>query len=371
MLLQPTGIIARSSRTAFVRHWVLPCFDTYSMSSKSIVAETTNSYHADGSATISPIPSTKNTIRLSKLLSHEAANVTLSRRQAERLIRDGEVTFAGKMIQHPQALMDFDEIIAQSTKNKPLIKLSGKPILFDPISTSPKEDQKHPSAVPKVWAVHKVKGEVVTENDPHGRPSLLERLKRSGVGRTKQAGNRKMRQFHLKPVGRLDIPSEGLMLVTNDGSFARQMELPSSKIHREYRVRIHGRLTSYKVDRIRKGGIEYENVRYPSMKVAVEKPRRSRSTSSNTWLRVTCTEGKNRQIRNIFAALGLSVTRLIRIAYGDYKLITIPPGMALPVPYKPVSKQKAKGSLAARSSRKKKNAEIEEIGSPVKWVTSI
>jgi pseudouridine synthase len=161
----------------------------------------------------------------------------------------------------------------------------------------------------------------------------------------KQAGTRKQRQLHLKPIGRLDIPSEGLILVTNDGGFAREMELPSSKIHREYRVRVHGRLTSYKIDRIRKGGIEYENVRYPSMKVAVEKPRRSRSTSSNTWLRgvynarnhysisvlflrksqniirrisnsflfifvqrlyllVTCTEGKNRQIRNVFGALG-------------------------------------------------------------------
>jgi len=376
MFSKLTGIVVRSSRPAFVQLKIFRCFHAASISSiDSIgidsIGRTTKAIDADRSGTISPIQSIKNTIRLSKLLSRDATNVTLSRRQAERLIRDGEVTLAGKVVQTPQLLIDFDEIIVNSTKNRPLIKLSGKPLFFNPASISPNGDQQHSSIVPKIWAVHKVKGEVVTEIDPHGRPSLLDRLKRSGVGRMKQAGKRKQRQLHLKPIGRLDIPSEGLILVTNDGGFAREMELPSSKMHRVYRVRVHGRLTTYKIDRIRKGGIEYENVRYPSMKVAVEKPRRSRSTSSNTWLRVTCTEGKNRQIRNVFAALGLSVTRLIRIAYGDYKLDTIPPGMAIPVPYKPVTHQKAKGSLAARSPRKKENKRAEQIASPVKWVTSV
>jgi len=283
------------------------------------------------------------------------------------------VTLAGKVVRSPQLLIDFDEIVSNSMKNRPVIKLSGKPVLFNPTSSlsSPNHDKQQSFLAPKIWAVHKIKGEVVTEDDPQGRPSLLDRLKRSGVGRMKQAGKRKHRQLHLKPIGRLDVPSEGLLLVTNDGGFAREMELPSSKIHREYRVRVHGRLTSYKMDRIRKGGIVYENVRYPSMKVAVEKPKRSRSTSSNTWLRVTCTEGKNRQIRNVFAALGLSVTRLIRVAYGDYELKTIPPGMALPVPYKPISQQKAKGSLVARSPPKRKDKSGEQIASPVKWVSSV
>ena len=198
------------------------------------------------------------------------------------------MTLAGKVVQAPQLLIDFDEVVANSTNNRPLIKLSGKPVLFNPALMSSNSDQEHSALVPKIWAVHKIKGEVVTEVDPHGRPSLLERLKRSGVGRVKQRGRRKQQQIHLKPIGRLDIPSEGLILVTNNGTFARQMELPSSKIHREYRVRVHGRLTSYKMDRIRRGGIEYENVRYPSMKVAVEKQRRSRATSANTWLRGVC-----------------------------------------------------------------------------------
>jgi len=310
----------------------------------------------------------KNTIRLSKLLSHDSAvNLTLSRRQAERLIRDGQVTLAGKVVIIPQMLVAFDEIIAASAKNSPLIKLSGKPILFYPSSsmTTPTENQHETSNI-RVWAVHKVKGEVVTEHDPHNRPSLLERLKRSGVGKTRKG------KLHLKPIGRLDIPTEGLMLITNDGEFAREMELPSNKIHRVYRARVFGRLTSYKLDRIRKGRIEYDNVRYSPMEVAVEKLQRSvRSTASNTWVKVTCIEGKNRQIRNVFKAVGLTVSRLIRIQYGDYHLNTIPPGLAIPIPYKSVIHQKAKGQFSVK--KKKTSNKVKRIpsASPVKWVSSV
>lgn len=316
------------------------------------------------------IPEIKNTIRLSKLLSHDSAvNLTLSRRQAERLIRDGQVTLAGKVVVIPQMLVAFDEIIAASSKNSPLIKLSGKPILFYPSSsmTTSNENQHETSNI-RVWAVHKVKGEVVTEQDPHNRPSLLERLKSSGVGKTRKG------KLHLKPIGRLDIPTEGLMLITNDGEFAREMELPSNKIHRVYRARVFGRLTSYKLDRIRKGRIEHDNVRYSPMKVAVEKLRRSaRSTASNTWIKVTCIEGKNRQIRNVFKAVGLTVSRLIRIQYGDYHLNTIPPGLAIPIPYKSVIHQKAKGQLSELRKKKKTNNKVKTIptASPVKWVSSV
>jgi 23S rRNA pseudouridine2605 synthase len=347
MLPNLTSSLVRSFRPALVNHRVFRCFNASSITSINDNNDrTAKPIGADGGGTTATVSSMKNSIRLSKLLSHDASNLTLSRRQSERLIRNGEVTLAGKVVRSPQLLIDFDEIVSNSMKNRPVIKLSGKPVLFNPISSlsSPNHDKHQSFLAPKIWAVHKIKGEVVTEDDPQGRPSLLDRLKRSGVGRMKQAGKRKHRQLHLKPIGRLDVPSEGLLLVTNNGGFAREMELPSSKIHREYRVRVHGRLTSYKMDRIRKGGIVYENVRYPSMKVAVEKPKRSRLTSSNTWLRgsygeflsidgctsfvkrdatqrksnifalisvvqcisflVTCTEGKNRQIRNAFAALG-------------------------------------------------------------------
>jgi 23S rRNA pseudouridine2605 synthase len=330
------------------------------------------------STSVVPVPVVKDTtncIRLSKLLSHDSANLTLSRRQAERHIRDGQVTLAGKIVTIPQTLVAYDEITSISAKNSsPLLKLKGKPVIFNPsssITSSSSTDNQHEKSI-KVWAVHKVSGEVVAENDPHNRPSLMERLQRSGVGKSRKGG-----KLHLKPIGRLDIPTEGLMLITNDGDFSREMELPSNKIHRIYRARVHGRLTSYKLDRIRKGGIEFDNVRYSAMKVAIEKPKRSnKPTSTNTWLKVTCTEGKNRQIRNVFKALGLSVTRLIRIQYGDYKLDTIPAGMAIPIPYKAVTYQKAKGQLYIPSNKNKntgtdKDNKKIQTATPVTWISSV
>ena len=333
------------------------------------------------STSVVPVPMVKDTtncIRLSKLLSHDSANLTLSRRQAERHIRDGQVTLAGKVVTIPQTLVAFDEISSFSAKNSsPLLKLKGKPVIFNPSSSitsssSSSTDNQHERSI-KVWAVHKVSGEVVAENDPHNRPSLMERLQRSGVGKSRKGG-----KLHLKPIGRLDIPTEGLMLITNDGDFSRDMELPLNKLHRIYRARVHERLTSYKLDRIRKGGIEFDNVRYSAMKVAIEKPKRSnKPTSTNTWLKVTCTEGKNRQIRNVFKALGLTVTRLIRIQYGDYKLDTIPAGMAIPVPYKSVSYQKAKGQLYIPSNKNKntgtdnKDKKKTQTATPVKWISSV
>jgi len=357
--------------------------ETVTAADKFEIATDISSNASKNDATASSI---KNGIRLSKLLSHDATkNLALSRRQAERLIRGGEVTLAGKIIQTPMLLVDFDEILASSAENRPMIKLSGKPVLFDPSIASTtsttsssvnnndvnQQQQQSPSLDPRVWAVHKLKGEVVTENDPYERPSLIERLKQSGVGKTRRGGKHKRQQIHLKPIGRLDMPTEGLILVTNDGGFAREMELPSSKIHRVYRVRVHGRLTPYKLDHIRRGRVQHENVRYPPMQVALEK-KRARAASSNTWLRVTCAEGKNRQVRNVFAALGVTVTRLIRVAYGDYRLESIPPGMAIPVPYKSVTQQKAKGRIGGSLSPKKKiHKKREDVASPVKWVTSI
>jgi 23S rRNA pseudouridine2605 synthase len=124
---------------------------------------------------------------------------------------------------------------------------------------------------------------------------MLARLVRGGVGKTGPT------RLHLKPIGRLDMSTEGLILVTNDGQYAREMELPSSKLHRTYRVRAHGILSDYKLGRIRKG-ITIEGIRYSPMKVHVESSKQTKST--NKWLEVTCAEGKNRMIRNVFTHLG-------------------------------------------------------------------
>jgi 23S rRNA pseudouridine2605 synthase len=222
-------------------------------------------------------------------------SLSISRRQIERLIHNGEVTIAGKVVRTPHLLVSSDVI----NSTTPLIKVQGKPVLFDNKKDSNSNKQSaSTTTIPKVWAVHKISGELVTENDPHDRISLMDRLKRGGVGRSSK------KQWHLKPIGRLDMPTEGLILVTNDGDYAREMELPSSKLHRVYRVRVHGLLTTNKLDRIRRGFVQYNGIKYSPMKVSIERPRRETRSSTNTWLQVTCTEGKNRQIRNVFAAVG-------------------------------------------------------------------
>ncbi|KAG7351014.1 ribosomal large subunit pseudouridine synthase B [Nitzschia inconspicua] len=350
--------------------------DLTSFVSKQQYADTKN----DGSSSSSS--SSMNSIRLSKLLSHHAVNLSISRRQAEKLIQSSQVTIAGQVVQNSASVVNMGDIRKSSSSSS--IKVKGKAVQLDwdslgggdaaEASSSGRSTTKTATAVPKVWAVHKVAGEVVAENDPQGRPSMIERLRHGGVGQDVTKSNQKHhRQWHLKPIGRLDMPTEGLILVTNDGSFAREMELPSSALHRVYRARVHGRLTPHKLDRIRKGGIVHKNVKYGPMKVAVERQRKGTSSSTNTWLQVTCTEGKNRQIRNVFAALGMTVTRLIRIGYGDYRLDTIPKGMAIPVPYKPVERQRAKGAFAEKLRLKQRhhNDKRAQQASPIKWINSV
>ena len=165
----------------------------------------------------------------------------------------------------------------------------------------------------RVWAVHKLAGEVVADHDPQDRPSLMGRLRRSGVGRLQQKkkGKNKSKQQqpqqqreHLKPVGRLDMSTEGLILVTNDGDYARSLELPSSQLHRVYRVRAHGLWTEQKINRIRNGGVtDQRGIRYPPMIVQLEQRwssskrssvggRRS-SNGTNQWLTITWLGSQN------------------------------------------------------------------------------
>lgn len=259
---------------------------------------------AGGISSASP-PSSTSSIRLSKLLSQFATNLAISRNAAETLIKDGSVSVAGKVVYSPHMLVDLDEI---GQSGSVVIKVQGKGIQLDLASEISRNTGSAKARVPAVYAVHKLPGEVVTENDPQNRPSMIKRLMQGGVG-MRRVGT-KLQQMHLKPIGRLDIPTEGLCLVTNDGEFAREMELPENQVHRVYRARVHGRLTSAKLNRIRSGGVRFNDVRYGPMKVAVEKTRRSKqrdslySSPTNTWVQITSTEGKNRQIRNVFEALG-------------------------------------------------------------------
>jgi 23S rRNA pseudouridine2605 synthase len=263
--------------------------------------------------------------------------MVMSKRQAERCIRDGGVTVAGQQVMSPSFLLNWKDATCS-------VKVDGKLLQ---IQQSPRET--------RVWLVHKLPGEVVSERDPHGRPSLLERLHQS------------IPSHHLKPVGRLDIMTEGLIIMTNNGALARDLELPKNKVHRTYRVRVHGKLTPYKLKAMR-SGITIGNIRYNGMKVEIENTRK-KGTSTNTWLRITCTQGKNRQIRNVLAHLAMNVTRLIRISYGDYQLQTIPPGMAIEVPVKTLEQHRNVGSLTQpRKNKVKLKEEPLSTAAPVQWV---
>ena len=152
----------------------------------------------------------------------------------------------------------------------------------------------------KLWRYHKPEGLVTTHKDPEGRPTVFERLPE-----------------HLPrvvSVGRLDLNSEGLLLLTNDGGLARRLELPSNGWIRRYRVRVHGVVPERALGGLA-DGVVVEGVRYGPIEAAVD----SRAIS-NTWLSVALREGRNREVRKVMAHLNLQVTRLIRVAYGPFQL---------------------------------------------------
>lgn len=195
-----------------------------------------------------------------------------SRRDAEKIILEGRVKVDGEKINSP-ALNVLDEKIT----------IDGKPI-------SSKEAS-------RLFLYHKPVGLVTSHKDEQGRATVFESLPKNLP--------------RLISVGRLDLNSEGLLLLTNDGELARELELPSSNLKRVYRVRVFGKLPNFAS---LQNGIEIEGVRYDKIDVKVEKQ------SANSWLQVTLWEGKNREIRRVMAHFGLEVSRLIRISYGDYKL---------------------------------------------------
>lgn len=159
---------------------------------------------------------------------------------------------------------------------------------------------------PRVWRFNKPRGVVTTARDEKGRPTIYDALP-PGLPR-------------VMPVGRLDIDSEGLLLLTNDGELKRKLELPSTGQLRRYRVRVHGRPSEETLKPLT-AGVTVEGVRYLPMLVAID-----RVQGANAWLTVGITEGKNREIRRAMAYIGLSVNRLIRTSYGQFRLGELPAG---------------------------------------------
>jgi 23S rRNA pseudouridine2605 synthase len=205
-----------------------------------------------------------------------------SRRDAERWIVEGRVRVNGKTIASPALDVGPDD----------RIEVDGRPL---------------PDAEPiRLWRYHKPRGLVTTHRDTDGRPTVFEKLPPE--------------MPRVVSIGRLDLNTEGLLLLTNDGALARHLELPATGWLRRYRVRAHGRVDQPALDKL-KNGITIDGVRYGPVEATVDK-----TQGANIWLTVALREGKNREVRKILTPLGLDVNRLIRISYGPFQLLDLEPG---------------------------------------------
>ncbi len=205
-----------------------------------------------------------------------------SRRDAERWIEDGRVRVNGKVLKTPAFTVSATDRIEVDGEALPIIDRT------------------------RLWLLHKKAGYVTTDKDPEGRPTVRDLLP-AEIPRT-------------VTVGRLDINTEGLLLLTNDGGLARVLELPSTGWLRRYRVRAHGTVRQEQLDQL-KDGVAVDGVLYGSIEAELE-----RIQGSNVWLTFAMREGKNREVRNVLSSLGLEVNRLIRVSYGPFQLGDLPPG---------------------------------------------
>lgn len=213
-------------------------------------------------------------MRLNKFLSHHGI---CSRRDADILIKEGRIRVNQNIMQTPYIVQQDDKVYVDG------VLISEKP-------------------TPKVWIYHKPKGLVTSHKDEQGRPTVFNQENVKRLGR-------------VISVGRLDLNSEGLLLLTNNPDFAHEAEHPKNEWKRIYKVRVFGNVNYPELDNL-KNGITIDGVHYNSVDIEYDKP----SNSLNQWLLVTLVEGKNREIRKIFNHLGLQVNRLIRLSYGPYQL---------------------------------------------------
>ena len=171
----------------------------------------------------------------------------------------------------------------------------------------------------RLWRYHKPDGLVTTHRDPEGRPTVFQALPPT--------------MPRVVSVGRLDLNSEGLLLLTNDGALARRLELPANGWIRRYRVRVFGMVEPATLAALAKG-ITIDGVRYDSIEAGLDSRK-----GDNCWLTISLREGRNREIRRVMQHLGFHVTRLIRVAYGPFQLGHLPRGMVDEVPAKVLREQ--------------------------------
>lgn len=217
--------------------------------------------------------------RIAKLLSRAGV---ASRRDGERMIEAGRVAVNGTVLATPATLVGPDDVVT----------VDGRRIAA--------------AERTRLFRYHKPAGLVVTHRDPQHRPTVFEKLP-PAMGR-------------VVSVGRLDLNSEGLLLLTNDGGLSRLLELPATGWLRRYRVRAYGLVDEARLARLA-DGITVDGVRYGPIEAGLDSRR-----GNNAWLTMSLREGRNREVRRVLEHLGLRVSRLIRVAYGPFQLGTLPPG---------------------------------------------
>ena len=239
---------------------------------------------AEQSENQTPIPQAENPKSVSERIAKKIARSGLcSRREAERWILNGQVKLNNKIL---------NECGVNVTQTD-IIEVNGE-LLPNKVNT-------------KLWLYHKERGYLVTNNDPEGRSTIFDQLK------TKM-------DTRFISVGRLDMDSEGLILLTNDGDLARKLELPATGWLRKYRVRVHGYVSAQDLEPL-KNGISVDGIKYGRIDAALD-----RQQGSNAWLTMSFREGKNREVRNVMNFLGYSVNRLIRISFGPFNLKNLASG---------------------------------------------
>jgi len=219
--------------------------------------------------------------RIAKVLARAGV---ASRREVERLIAAGRVALNGTILTTPAVKLGASDIVTVDGR----VVGGAEPT--------------------RLFRYHKPPGLVTTHRDPKGRPTVFDALP-AGLPR-------------LISVGRLDLTSEGLLLLTNDGELARTLELPASGLVRRYRARARGRIDQSRLDAL-EGGITVDGVRYGSIEARLDP---GRDGAANLWISLGLAEGKNREVRKVLEALGLTVNRLIRVAYGAFELGALRPG---------------------------------------------
>ncbi|MGR9461898.1 pseudouridine synthase [Rhizobium leguminosarum] len=222
--------------------------------------------------------------RISKVMARAGV---ASRRDIERMIMEGRVTLNGRVLETPVVNVTLAD----------RIEVDGVPIRG--IERT------------RLWLYHKPAGLVTTNADPEGRSTVFDNLPEELP--------------RVMSIGRLDINTEGLLLLTNDGGLARALELPATGWLRRYRVRAHGEIDQDALDKL-KDGIAVDGVLYGSIEATLD-----RTQGSNVWITMGLREGKNREIKNVLGALGLDVNRLIRISYGPFQLGDLPEGHVIEV----------------------------------------